>query len=90
MTTIGWTGTEHVCSSCGAPWDGSEVTPSKLPRLLEEAIAAGDCTREDAYAAFLRLDDLANATVAGDITQEQGSELAMADALALRRKRRPQ
>lgn len=79
-----------VCQSCGAAWDGSEVSADKLPALLEQAIAAGDCTRAEAFAAFIELDELADATVAGDITFAQGLELAERNALRVREKAKPQ
>ena len=75
-----------VCQSCGARWDGSEVTPDKLPAILERAIASGECTRAEAFAAFLELDELADATVRGDITFDQGLELSERNALRVRGK----
>jgi hypothetical protein len=82
--------TDIVCQACGAPWDGSEVSPDKLPALMEQAIADGELTREQAFAAFLELDELADATVAGDITPEQGMELVERSALRTRGKGRAQ
>jgi hypothetical protein len=79
-----------VCESCGAVWDGSEVTRDKLPAILEQAILDGDCSRDDAFAAFLELDELADATVAGDITEEQGLELVERSALRVRGKGKAQ
>lgn len=90
MTAVSKADTDIVCQGCGATWDGSEVSPDKLPAILERAIADGDCTRAEAFAAFLELDELADATVAGDITEAQGLELVERSALRTREKRGPQ
>jgi hypothetical protein len=58
--------------------------------VLEQQIAAGCCTRRQAFEAFLRMDDLADATAAQEITVEQGAELVELDALAVIGKARPQ
>jgi len=79
-----------VCFECGAVWDGSEVSPDKLPAILEDEIVAGRCTREQAYTAFLRMDDLAEAAAKGEITEEQGAELVEQDALRVIGKARTQ
>jgi hypothetical protein len=82
--------TPIVCPLCGALWDGSEVSPDRLPAPMEELIAEGTCTRAEAYAAFLELDDLADATVAGAITQAEGTSIVEGKALALRNKAKPE
>jgi hypothetical protein len=79
-----------VCLECGAVWDGSEVSRDKLPPILEQAIAAGLCTRDDAFDGFLRLDDLAEAAAREEITFEQGHELVVLDALRASGKERAQ
>jgi hypothetical protein len=90
MTGLERTADGWRCPGCGAPWDGSEVRPDKLPAILEQLIAAGSCTRDEAYRAFIELDELADATVQRDITVEQGMSLVQAKALSLRDKTRPQ
>jgi hypothetical protein len=83
-------GADIVCLECGALWDGSEVSRDKLPVILEQAIAAGLCTRDDAFEGFLRLDDLAEAAASEEITVEQGAELVVLDALRVSGKERAQ
>jgi hypothetical protein len=82
--------TPIVCQLCGALWDGSEVSPERLPAPIEEMIAEGGVTRADAYRAFLELDELADATVAGDITEAEGRSIVEGKALALRNKTKPE
>jgi hypothetical protein len=82
------TGSGWECINCRLPWDGSEVCRDKLPELLEAAIALGDCTRDEAFEGFLRMDDLAEAAAHEEITEEQGAELVVLDALRVSGKRR--
>lgn len=84
-TESGW-----ECLTCDLPWDGSGVSENQLPAVLEEQIAAGYCSRRQAFEAFLRMDDLAEAAAEGEITYEQGQELVELDAEALIGKARPQ
>lgn len=79
-----------VCLECEVPWDGSEVSEDHLPAELEQQIAAGYCTRQQAFEAFLRMDDLAEAAAHEEITVEQGAELVTLDGLAVIGKARPQ
>ena len=79
-----------ACIHCGAIWDGSEVSRDKLPAIIEEQIAAGFCTRDQAYVSFLVLDDLAGAAAKGEITFGQGAELVVQQALKTIGKARPQ
>jgi len=78
------------CLLCREPWDGSEVSADRLPAELEQQIAGGYCTRQQAFEAFLRMDDLAEAAADEEITVEQGAELVVQDALKVIGKARPQ
>src|SRR3989304_5740827 len=68
------------CITCGVPWDGSEVSADHLPAALERQIAQGWVSRQEAFQAFLRMDDLAQAAADGDITFEQGDQLVALSA----------
>jgi hypothetical protein len=83
--TTGWR-----CDSCKIPWDGSYVDRNQLPELMEQTIAAGVCTRAEAFETFLRLDDLAEAAAKTEITVGQGAELVALDAYRVLGKARPQ
>jgi hypothetical protein len=72
------------------PWDGSEVSADRLPAILEQQIVNGYCTRQQAFEAFLRMDELAEAAAHEEITVEQGAELVELDAHAVIGKARPQ
>jgi hypothetical protein len=90
MTSIVRTEDGWECLTCELPWDGSEVNAEQLPAVLERQIAAGCCTRRQAFEAFLRMDDLAEAAAHEEITVAQGAELVELDALAVIGKARPQ
>lgn len=82
MTGILRTATGWECLLCRVPWDGSVVSEVRLPAALERQIAAGCCSRRRAFEAFLRMNDLADAMAAKEITFKQGIELVALDALA--------